>query len=314
MAQELARSILVSCNRALEPVDGLFGRDRGSAKPPLFIVGPPRSGTTLSYQVITQEFRLAYFTALANYLFGASNLMAHVVPPLCGRPKASFESAYGGSVGWCAPAENGNFWFRWLPRDGEQGHYISTAAMSAVHMAQMRAAVNSLALIAGRPFVFKSVYLAMAIGPLAAAFPDARFIHVRRDPFYTCQSLLKARLARPDPREWWSVKPPEYRAWRNLPLAEKIVRQVLAVEEIVARDLRSHAPGRFRELHYEALCADPHAQLSELTEWLAPLGYERYPDTRIPSSFQVSRRVDLPNDMLATLREKLAVMTPTGGL
>ncbi|MHB1241757.1 MAG: hypothetical protein B7Z66_07580 [Chromatiales bacterium 21-64-14] len=301
-----ARRALVAVNRVIAPVDRLFRASGPQPAPPLFIIGAPRSGTTLTYQLVTQEFQAGYFTEIMNYLFGAPNLVLRVLQPFLGRPKPVFESRYGRISGLLAPAENGNFWFRWFPRDGVQGHYLAGGAIKPARYRDMVETVASLSVVLGHPLVFKNVYLTMTVGPLARIFPDARFLLVRRDPVLVIQSVLKARAARTGRETWWSVKPPGYRRLLAQPLWQQAVEQVKAVERIARRDLEAWAPGRFMELRYEDLCTDPRGALDSIQEWLAPLGYRRHARNRVPASFPVADRIHLSPELLKDIQDRLS--------
>jgi hypothetical protein len=304
--RDVAKKILMLANRGLEPVDAMFRSvDGANQGPPLFIVGAPRSGTSLTYQVVTQQLQVGYFTSAMNYLFGAPNLLMRAMKPFLGRPRPVFESAYGKISGRLAPAENGNFWFRWFPRDGAQGHYVEPGGLNPGDYADMRLTVDSMARILGRPMVFKSVYLSLAVAALARIFPDGRFLFVHRDAFFTCQSLLLARLERPHPEEWWSVKIPEYQALLSTPVWRQVTDQVFHTNLILERDLAHYAAGRYLDLRYEDLCRDPRASVERLGEWLSTAGFACYEDMRVPEIFPLSNKVRVPPGMAGEIEQRL---------
>ena len=201
----LMKKMLYVGNAAASKIDALLNTEPSNFPEPIFIVGAPRSGTTLTYQVVTQQFKVGYFTSQMNYLFGIPNIVMRLLAPFVSRPKPNFRSSYGHINGLFAPSENGNFWFRWLPRDGIQGHFVEANLESLQDYQSMYRSVGSMATILGVPMVFKSVYFSMVIGILAQVFPKARFIFVRRDRLLTCQSLYLARQRRKCPSDWWSV-------------------------------------------------------------------------------------------------------------
>jgi hypothetical protein len=304
--RNLAKRVLALINKGLAPIDALFMQDDDSATvPPLFIVGAPRSGTSLTYQLVTQQIRVGYFISAMNYLYGAPNLLMKIMKPFLGRPRPVFDSAYGKTPGVLAPAENGNFWFRWFPMDGEQGHYVGPSGLRPESCAEMKRAVDSMTRIVGRPMVFKSVYLSMTVAALARTFPQARFLFVRREAFFVCQSLLLARLDRPNPREWWSVKIAGYRSLLSEPIWRQVTDQVYHTDRLLERDLAEHASGRYLELRYEDLCRDPRGHIRNLCEWLGPVGFTAYADMRIPDVFKLSRDIRVSSDVAAQIKQRL---------
>ncbi len=296
------RDVLESCNRLLAPWDELLSRPTDDDAAPLFIVGPPRSGTTLTYQVITQQLRVAYFTAPFGYLYGAPRALAACIARYTRRPRPVFVSRHGRIPGVLAPSEHASFWFQWFPRDGVAGQYIEPASFEPDDYGTLRRAVAGISRIAGRPFVFKNVYLTMTAGALARIFPQARFVIVRRDLAWVALSLLKARESRGVPGEWWSVRPPHYREWTTMPLWQQIARQVHSTDHIVRRDLTVHASGRTIEIGYEDLCARPRAVVAEVADHLADQGYEAYADWRCPESFAAAERTGEPSARAMIIR------------
>lgn len=283
-----ARIVLDAANSLLTPLDALFApraNDADEDGPCVFVLGTPRSGTTLVYQVITQQFDVAYLTGAMNYLYGMPNLWARVAKRRIGRPPPIFDSRYGKTPGAFAPAEPGNFWFRWFPRDGIDGNYLAPEALSERKLIQLRNALNYLIQIHQKPMAFKNVYLDMVIPILAKAMPRACFIFIRRDMLWNCHSLVLARQRQGLENRWWSVRPPGYRNLLGEPLWKQAAQQILRTRKIIERDLRESANGRFLEVEYEALCDDPRSVLSTLAEWLKLRGFAAYPDLRLPQRF-----------------------------
>jgi len=273
--------------------------------PTLFILGPPRSGTTLTYQVVTQQFRFGFMTRAMNYVYGVPNLAMRLALPYIHRPAPIFVSQYGAIPGWGAPGEGGNFWFRWFPRDGAQGHYVDPSRMDMENYCLLKRNVDSLTAIVGAPIVFKCVYLSMVAGALAQIFPEARFIVVRREMIQTARSILRRRLQQKDPNLWWSVRPPHYRQLIKLALWQQVAEQVFYTEKVVTQDLHRYAKDRYLQVSYEELCGHPRHVVAKLRDWLSPWGDYSYDDMTVPNEFQFSKGVTVPDDMMAKMQDHL---------
>lgn len=308
MLGEITRVSLGVFNKILSPFDCYFSKSGLPAGPPLFIVGAPRSGTTLTYQLITQQMKVGYFTGVMNHLYGIPNFVTRTLRPFHHRPAPIFDSVYGKIAGVFSPAENANFWFQWFPRDGEQGHYVEPVGLRLDFYRELKATVDSISRIAGKQMVFKSTYLSMVVGALAQIFTEARFIFVRRDRFYTCQSLLLGRLKRSNPNEWWSVKIPQYRELLSMPLWYQVVDQVVCTESIIQRDLDRFAPDRNLILYYDDLCKRPRQVIKLIEEWLSPLGYVSYADVRVPETFDISNEKILSVDLIEKINNRLRIL------
>lgn len=300
--ETVLRQCVRAVNNALRPLDAaLAPSPAADAPPPLFILGAPRSGSTLTYQLVTQHFQVSYMTAPLGYAYGMIHTLSRLMRPWLGRPRAVYESHYGRTPGLFAPSEHANYWFQWFTEDAQLGHYCDPQSVDPAACADLRRSLATLATITGRPWVFKNLYLGMCAGALARLLPEARFILVQRDPLLICQSVLCGREQQGG-GEWWSVKPPYYRQWLELPPWQQVARQVFYAMEIPRRDLKRHAPGRWQEVDYAELCRDPQATLRQLQEWLAPLGYRSYADSRVPQSFEASGTLRLEPALAEQIR------------
>lgn len=87
--------------------------------PPVFIIGAPRSGTTLLYQVMAARFQVAYSTNFLAMFYKASILGMALSQKLHGGDSSepnTFQSHHGSTAGHAGPYEAGEFWYRWFPR------------------------------------------------------------------------------------------------------------------------------------------------------------------------------------------------------
>ncbi|MEK7991294.1 MAG: sulfotransferase [Thiotrichaceae bacterium] len=264
---------------------------------PLFIVGIPRSGTTLTYQVISHTFQTAYFPHPMDYCYGASNLIHRSLKPWLTRPKANFKSNYGYIDGFLSPTEDAHYWQQWFKEREEQGHYIDPSIINKEEYISLIQNLSSLTYIMKKPFVFKSLYLGMVVGVLAQIFPNALFIKVHRDILLTYQSILTGRFKRKKPELWWSIKPPRYLEWNNLSIQQQIIRQIFHTERIISDDLERYAKGRYCQINYADLCDDPKECMLTLNQWLNAFGqYEMYPEIDLPAQFSISNQLRLSEE------------------
>lgn len=243
---------------------------------PLFIVGPPRSGTTLVYQAICRGLRVAYPTNLlvegglqaAPHLYrvAATLLGRRMQPgdssgvPAVGVARAGrddFTSEHGRTRGPGSPHEAGALWSRWF-----DGDHLRPGGAQA-----MRTTLARIEAVFDAPFVNKNVMLVPRIETLAQALPRARFLEVRRDPAATARSIERARTRAGATTTWWSVKPSNYLELKDLPLAEQAMGQVLGVQADIAQARERVGPERFFTVQYEAFCARPRVVLAELAAW-----------------------------------------------
>jgi len=139
--------------------------------------------------------------------------------------------------------------------------------------------------VRGRRFVDKTPENCLRLSYLAALFPDATFVFLRRRAADNVNSLIEGWRARPrfvtyrlpEPLEglgslsgdiWSFVLIPGWRELRSAPLEEICARQYVVCNEaaLAARD--QLAPDRWLDLTYEDLAASPVEELRGLFERL----------------------------------------------
>jgi hypothetical protein len=269
---------------------------------PVFIVAPPRSGTTLLYQLMTGYMSVCYFTNLAQRLRVQGSeilpaLSARLVKllGLGQRQDGSLESYYGATAGWGGPNEANGIWERWFP---EREHAVPPGHLSANDQKGVYRAVAVTERVFDRPFVNKCIRNSVRVQALAEIFPTALFIECTRDRLDMAQSIFVARTrALPfkpegveDPSQWWwSVKPKEYESIRHKGITEQICEQVFFVEQSI--DAARHALGgdRFLSVDYRDLCHTPQRELRRVVEFMNDHNAPTEIICPIPDSFPYSR-------------------------
>lgn len=237
--------------------------------PVLFVLGLPRSGTTLVSQFLAARTHIAYFTQGVGRHPDAPAITSCVRHLLSGPYVSDFESEYGKVSGANAPREAGRVWLRFFPRDD----YVATDDLTSESVRCLRRTVAATQwLFGGLPFMNKNVKHLLRIPALASAFPHAHFLVVRRDPRDVALSIWRARhKEQTDPHQWWSVRPPEYASLRACPVAEQVVGQIVGLRDRMQRDLADLVPGRVTWLDYDGFCARPDSLLDALDAAGLPL-------------------------------------------
>jgi uncharacterized protein (TIGR03032 family) len=148
---------------------------------------------------------------------------------------------------------------------------------------------------------------ALRVPFLAAAFPDARFVYLYRDPMDAMASMLEGwRAGRfvtykdlpgwPDPR-WSFVLVPGWRDLADLPLREVVARQWAATTSVLLDDLAELEPERWCVAGYGALVAEPQAEIKRLCQFIGA----RW-DQHLTAPLPNSRHTVTPPDPAKTAR------------
>lgn len=273
-----ADRVLESLNEALAPLEQqLVSSFEAPRYPPIFIIGAPRSGTTLLSQLLITCFELGYINNVVARFWMAPYIGAWLASELQDferPPRIAFRSDLGATPEYEGPHEFGYFWSRWFRYDDT--HQLSEEQVEAIDTRFFRQELAAVESVFDRPLVFKNVpALSLQVGFLATALPQAVFIHCRRDTIYVAQSLLLSRLKYYGNKEsWLSVKPKEYRWLKEQPYPEQIVGQIFYTLQRIEEACASLECSRFLNIDYENLCERPAEELERVVDLFVPTGYE----------------------------------------
>ena len=106
--------------------------------PAIFILAPPRSGSTLLYQLLTEAFYNVHLTNISNLLFSTPVLGSVLSDWLCKNYKTNFESSKGFVQGLCGEAEGMKFWKYWMG----QALYPNEASLKPKKLGKLKGLLN----------------------------------------------------------------------------------------------------------------------------------------------------------------------------
>jgi hypothetical protein len=300
-------------NNLITPIDRAFRPKTLLEYPTLFIVGAPRARTTLTYQIVTQAFDVAYFSALMGYAPGLFNVQHRLLKPLLAKARPVYTSSYGHTPGFLAPSEHPGFWRQWFDLTGNIEQFLTPDTSCFDRYQPMREALMSVSTIMEKPIVVKCLYLNFLSALLAEVLPTSRFLVVNRDPILTIQSIIVARERRGGSKSWWSMIIPGYQKLLFEPLWKQATAQAFFADFYLAKLLRQHAGDRFKAISYIDLCSSPLDVVRSLRFWLEPLGYRLRNQAHIPERFSASSEVKLDGNTITLIRRYLADLTEEYG-
>ncbi|HEY9036606.1 MAG TPA: sulfotransferase [Pseudomonadales bacterium] len=277
-------------NGLWRPCDcALFAPAVYAASDPVFLVGAPRSGTTLAFQVLTHALQMSFLPRALDHAYGGSHLFFRLfLARLQRQPAPQFVSDQGVTPGIFSPSESFGFWRQWF-----QG-LSSDACLEPLPDEQVKSlqrAVYSIQGHARQPLLVKCLYLSLAIPALIAAFPRARFIWVIRDPVAVAASVLRIRQSHPE-LDWWSVRPPGYQQHMNEPLEDQVMWQLAETLRLLRAALHDVPLSQWQILRYEDVCAGPQQQVDMMAHWLSSTGCKPYAEQHMPERFMARSVVD----------------------
>jgi hypothetical protein len=257
-----------------------------STPPPLFIIGHWRSGTTLLHELLMLDDRFCCPNTYQCFAPGHFLLTESFMTAAIGWMIPSKRPMDDVAAGWDRPQEDEFA----LMNMGAPSPYrrmafpvtspdvpvaLDVAGLAPADLVRwqgtLRRFLGMLAVADPRRPVLKSPPHTARVGVLAGMFPEARFLHVVRDPFVVFSSTM---------RLWRSLHDVQ---GLQVDPGDRLERYVFAAfEEMYAafdRDRATLPEGRLHEIRYEDLVADPVGRLAEAYE---RLGLEDFARVRGP--------------------------------
>lgn len=272
---------------------------------PIFIIGAPRTGSTILYQCITNSLDVLYIDNLAakfykNLFFGfwLSNKIFKQKPHNC------FKSSLGDTSksGLRAPSECGSFWYRWLPRNK---HHVDLEDITDQMVTDIRKELSAIINYYNKPIVINNNNIALRIRLISRAFPDAKYIICDRSPFFVSQSLLNARQkVYSSYNAWWSIMPPNYFDLLNKPAYEQVVLQQYYINKRMFSDIEKCVPKeKFCIVDYSDFCNKNKFIMEKLKALINTkvlrFGIEKY----LPKE---SKKINLDSEIVCKLNETIS--------
>lgn len=271
---QLKAVVRSSVHMLLEPVERrLLDQRESESTPPCFILGAPRSGTTLLYELLVTYYEFSYFTNLANMFYltplAVSKLANNFKKNWHGNQKSSFGSIKG--IG--APSEAGNLWGRWIPEFGYLDEHDAVARKSLLN--ESVKVIYAMQKLHHAPFINKNVMHGVHIRLLDMAYPGCLFIDLRRDIKANVRSIVRARKKGGGPPlgsdGWWSVRPRNVERWCGLSMEEQACAQVIMLRKDVEDAFASIGQERRIIVNYEDICRQPKLHMELIVDFLKPV-------------------------------------------
>lgn len=256
-------------NRLLEPIDVLLRRRyRDAGVPVVFIVGAPRSGTTVLHQLVAEYLDVGFINNRMSRYFAAPVLGALLHGKLGRRHSLELASEHGRTRGDDAPHEFSWFWHYY--GDFARHDDLTDAELAAIDWTPIQRSLEGLAGYFRRPVVLKNInFVVYQIAWLKGLLPSAKFISIQRDERFTVQSIVRAREREYGDRSvWWSVRPRDHDHWLDRTPVEQAAYQVADVRRAVDEGFSALARDDRLEVHYEALVTRPRETLTRIAAFL----------------------------------------------
>lgn len=255
----------------LEELEAMLFEQRASAAEPataplIFILGSPRTGSTLLYQFIINTFDVFYISNLINDGFATHPVVGAALDvSLNPRKPVPYENRFGKTESCFGPSEASLVMRHWF--GGEHPSQTQSTTVIPERRDHMLRSVVAMHAISGRPIVIKNAWNCFRIRELSTLFPSCAFLWIRRDIEAAAASDLASRYAHGSPNVWNSATTANYLDLQKRPYWEQVVEQQYEYNRAIRDDLHTYAEDRFVEFWYEDLCANTTEVLGRCQEF-----------------------------------------------
>ena len=263
-------AFLAQLNAALAGLEEAGYRDLPEERPTLHVIGTPRSGTTLLYQLIASGLEVGFVSNLVAAFWRAPATGLRLARMLrLQQLESEYRSEFGRTHGISEPHEFGYFWNHHLSypdlreRGPDHGESVDWERLARV--------IRNMADVAGRPMIFKPMLLIWHLEQMVEAMPRTCYAWIRRDRRATALSLLKMRRTVFGSDEAWASLQPAG-PLEDEPPWRQVAAQVVLLERTIAVAAERLGSERMLELSYEEVCSEPAATLGRIADLMAAHG------------------------------------------
>jgi hypothetical protein len=224
---------------------------------PVFIVGAPRSGSTLLYQFLIASFNLSYISN-AMALFPKYMLPILKIQQIfkLQRIDRINESDYGFVSGLFSPNEAGEI------------HRQLFESYSLKHQKNVADLLMKFMEISKAPIIFKNLININRLENIYRIFPKARFIFIKRDISYNAQSILEARVKLKENINYWvGTKPAGFEKVKKESPYYQVIWQIKKIEEIFNKFILMNEVNSLL-IKYEDFCENVNTYYSNFSDFL----------------------------------------------
>lgn len=271
-------------------------------KPVSFVVGCPRSGTTLLMQCIAVSGLLGYPSNLLSRFYYAPYIGSRIQQLLTDpafdyknelsdlRSSPTFDSQLGKTNSALDPHEFFHFWRRFLP--SYDPRWLSSEEEEAVNLDGLSSGIAAMERALSSPMVYKAIIVQYNARILSRISDEVLIVYVQRHPFYTMQSIYEARIKfYDDATTWWSVKPREYEWLKEKSTYEQIAGQVFFTKKAIEAQLDSFSSGEILRVTYSDLCQNPKNVIERISSRYEEMGISLNQEELPVDSFTESKDV-----------------------
>ena len=251
----------------------LFKKNKIEKYPMIAIVSAPRSGSTLTTQILARGTKSLYLTNLWNLLYAM---------PLIGgflsknkTAKNDFQSNLGWVDGIYGESEGMRFWEYWIGQSLEEPiKKVPDLRINYIQKVFGRLLKNN------NPMILSYLGHAFSVQELRKIFPGIIFIYLKRDKMANLNSLVNVNKD----REWFSLKPI---GWEKKKKLDSYKKSLWQYNQISSSLDNAYDKEDTLIVWYEDICNSPHEFLKKVQKFAYKNKIKLELDTsKVPAKFK----------------------------
>ena len=264
-----SENFLQELNEALLTFEGQLSsgvEPEKSQHPLIFVFGCPRSGTTLTTQVIARYLKVGYINNLSARFWKAPTVGVRLAKQFLGTESSvETSSNFGQTPGLGNVHDFGYFWRQWLRMDNVDSACEVDKERELIPWEELVRTMVSLKSEFESPLLMKNILGAHHFEALNSHLGPIIWVNIRRNETDNALSIMNAREKFYGNREtWWSCAPPEYHELVDLPWAKQIAGQVHHLNRFYDSLHQLPLSERIINFDYEDLCRSPEDLLTQI--------------------------------------------------
>lgn len=286
---EKTESFVERFNHELKPLNSDLLQVPDSELLQIFVVGNPRSGTTITTQLISQGLEVGYINNLAARFWLTPMVGLEFSKAVFGdKRESSFTSEFATTTSLLDIHEFGYFWREHLNLQSTEDIIERDFSSNRIDWGNLRSVLLNMQAHFNRPMVFKNIFGAYNMVEFTKRMPRTLWVYVSRDPFDNAMGILRARKKFYDnPETWWSTIPMEYHTLKEEDVYTQVAGQTYYLDKFYTEQMNELDTKNTFHIHYPDLCSSPGTFISRLRDHI-----NKHFDLSINTTTSVPRALD----------------------
>jgi len=233
----------------------------------VFIIGAPRSGTTLLNQLFAGCTEAGYVNNLMATFWNSPIAGAILSNRWTKDNYFNGESNFGQTSDYREPHEFGAFWRKNLNMEGMQ--QPSENDINCIDWDNLAHTLDDITKIFSKPVVYKAFHLMWFINEVNLLIPNSKWIWIKRNTISNARSILDLRrYLNSDISKWASSKPIGIEKYCNEGPYLEVVAQVELINKWIFSQLTNIKKDNWYSLSLESLVSNPIDNFTDIANWI----------------------------------------------